>query len=262
MKKIFHKDFFIFSSIILCCLLFFIVSSCGWKGKRKTCRIGIDITFYPLDLKDQQARVNGFVEELLLEMTKYLPIEFAKIQMNWNTIVEGLEENEDGESKYDGIISPMKSYKFNEEKYDFSPVFLQTGPVLITRKKYPQNSLEKMDNEPVGVIQGDKTVVLIQKYPNIILRKYNFIGDILTDLSRGQIDGAVINKLPAIAYLNDLFYGQMKMSAPLTLDGLRLVTLKGKEKKFMEDFSNGLKILKKKGILEKIKKKWELVLRK
>ena len=48
------------------------------------------------------------------------------------------------------------------------------------------------------------------------------------------------------------------MGTPLVEEGLRFLTLKKEEDKLMRLFNSGLKTLEKKGIIAKLKKKWQL----
>ncbi|HAB99552.1 MAG TPA: hypothetical protein DCE71_07015, partial [Parachlamydiales bacterium] len=105
--------------------LVFLIGSCS-AGKRPTFRIGVDPNWYPLNFEAFQPYVNGFTEDLLLEVSKYAGVDFIKMEANWDSLLDGLHEKE-----YDAVLTSLPAYQFNQMKYDFSKNFLDLGPVLV-----------------------------------------------------------------------------------------------------------------------------------
>src|ERR1043166_3717797 len=98
-------------------ILLFTGCSCGGSS-RGVLRVGVDPNWYPIDFGSQTVYVNGYTEDLLIEIARYSGIEFEKIPASWDNLMEGLSEN-----KYDAVLSSMHPYVFNTAKYDFSSNF-------------------------------------------------------------------------------------------------------------------------------------------
>jgi polar amino acid transport system substrate-binding protein len=234
---------------------FFIFSSCNQK-KQSGLRIGIDTSFAPLNFEEMQPYVYGYVSDLLLEISRFSGMEFEKIHANWDDLVAGMAEG-----RYDVIISSMPPYNFNLAKYEFSKSFLDLGPVLVVPSNANYSHLTGLAGELVGVITGDPAVLVIEKYPEVIIRGYNSAPDLLNAVANGSVEAAVLDRLPALNYVRDLYTGRLKIaSAPLTPVGLHTVTLKGETGKFTPLFNQAIDQMQKKKTLEALQKKWRLSL--
>lgn len=232
------------------CILLLMGCSGGSKG---VLRIGVDPNWYPLNFGSQGPYVNGYTEELLLEIARYSGLELERIPANWDTLAEGLQRK-----KYDAILTSMEPYVFNTAKYDFSPPFLELGPVLIVPAESSDSDLTKMQAKRIGVITNDPAVLVAQKCPTLIIRAYPTIPDLLNSLTNGEIDGALLDRIPAVSYVNDLYAGKLKIaSPPLAEKGLRLAAPKGKSS-LVGHFIRALESLKKRKSLAQLQKKWQL----
>jgi polar amino acid transport system substrate-binding protein len=231
-----------------------LLAGCAPPARSGTVRLGIDPSWYPLNFRQQNNYVNGFVDDLLQEIARETGISFERQAANWDTIYSGLKEGQ-----FDAVLAALPPYSYNAAKYDFSQMFLATGPVLITRQHDAYRSLADLKNEVVGYEQGTLSVELLAQEPSLIPRSYPLIPDVLRALADEQIAAAVVDRLPAISYVSDLFSGSLKIaSSPLNATGLRLVALKGKEEKLIAAFDKALKKLDKKKKLEKLRAKWSL----
>jgi len=244
-----------FRTAILCVLSIFILNSCSCgNSARQGLRIGIDANWYPIDFGRQESYINGFTEDLLLEIARYSGIEFQRIPANWDNLFDGMKEK-----KFDAVLSSLPPYDFNAAKYDFSSNFLDLGPVLIVPVDAQHSDLSKMGGELLGVIVGDPSVLILQKYPEIIIRNYNSIPDLLNAIVNGDIEGALLNRIPAVSYVRDLYSGKLKIaSSPLTATGLHLIAIKGKHRHLIQLFDKSLDYFKKKKKLQSLLQKWEL----
>lgn len=234
-------------------LLAFFSTNCS-AVKKTVYRVGIDSNWYPLNFEALQPYVNGFTEDLLLEISRYTGIEWVKLEANWDSLLEGLQEK-----RYDAILTVLPAYGYNQAKYDFSKNFLNLGPVLIVPVNAQLNDLTKLSHEVVGVVMGDPAFLLLQKYPEIIVRKYETVPDLLSAVVTGSIEGALLDRLVASSYLRDLYGEQLKISSEsLTETGLHLISLKGQQKRLIDLFNQTLYQLKKQKKLQALEKKWQL----
>lgn len=231
-------------------LLTLVLLLCGCSsGPRGTMRIGIDTKWYPINFGPQTALVNGYTEDLLLEMARYSGVQFELITANWDTLTDGLREN-----KYDAILTSMPPYEYNTAKYDFSDNFLDLGPVLIVPVDSEALDVSGMKGEMVGVIINDQTALILEKYP-VIIRSYHSIPELLNALAAGEIQGALLSRIPAVNFVRDLYAGKLKIaSAPLSDAGLHLAASKGR----MGTFNKTLEALRKRKTIDALLKKWQL----
>lgn len=229
-------------------LLAVTLASCG-SGSGKVVRIAIDPTWYPLNFGAQQPYVNGFVDELLLEMAQYSNLTFEKIPASGNSLYEGLRAG-----RYDAVLSSLEPYIFNTAKYDFSHNILKLGPVLIGKSPL---HLEKMQGSIIGLVAGDPARVVLEKNPTLILRSYESVPDLLNAVARGDIEAAVLDPVLANRYVEDLYAGVLQIaSPPLTASGLHMVAMK--DSPVVPAFDKALQRIEKKKRLSALLKKWQL----
>lgn len=245
MGKRFSKFFCFFISFIL-----FFSSSCTSSTKGGY-RIGVDPSFYPLNIGLLEKNVYGFVQEVLLEMAEELNVKFFLYKSNPVDLFSDLKNE-----KYDGLVSIRYPYNFEKDQFNFSKSFLQTGPSLITMKEAKYNSLADMKERLIGYITGDAAVLILEKYPELILKTYEDIPTMLNDVQNGFLDGAILPYLIGYNFINNL-YTNLKLLDPLNDEGLRVLSLK-QNPQITKLFDRGLKKLSSKGILQKLQKKWKL----
>jgi ABC-type amino acid transport substrate-binding protein len=226
--------------------------SCGSNSSRGAIRIGIDPLWYPVDFGPQTSYVNGYTEDLLLEMARYSGMRFELITASWDNLVQGLREG-----KYEAIITTLPPYEYNQARYDFSKNFLDLGPVLVVPYGSKKTDLSKFEGDMVGIITGDPSELLIAKHPTIIVRYYSSIPDLLNATAKGDIDAALLNQIPAVNFINDLYAGVLSIAGkPMTDQGIHIVGPKGG----ITSINKNLEALRKKKTLDELQKKWDLSL--
>jgi polar amino acid transport system substrate-binding protein len=245
-KKILISGSFLFLA------LFLLFSSCS--SEKKVCRVGIDVHWYPMDFGQMEPNVYGFIQELLMEISKKVPVNFELVNANWDTLLEGMQEKY---KRYDVVLGSLKPYNFNESLYDFSQVFIQTGPVLVLLKNSDVHSLEQMNRKSLGVVSGDSSVLLAQKQANILIKNYENLPLSLNALAEDQIDGVLAGRVLAFCYVKHLFFNTLKITKPLKEEGLRMIALK-KDKKILEWFDQGFSWLEKENKIHELLVKWDL----
>ena len=231
--------------------LFLASSSCSLDLiHRRAMRVGIDRLWYPIDFGEQNSYVNGFTENLLNEMSKYSGLEFELINANWDNLEQGLKQG-----RYDAILTSIPAYEYNKMKYKFSSNFLDVGPVLIVSVDSKQRDLGHLKGEMVGVLTDDPAARVLEKHPFIVIRQYPNIPALLDSLTKGEIDAALLNQIPAVQYVADLYRDVLMIaSEPLTDKGLHMMG----HPRAVEAFNKSLKTLKRKSTLKSLLKKWEL----
>lgn len=233
-------------------VLMLLLVSCGTKGK--TYRIGIDPSYYPAQLGGKEANIYAFSNELLRAISHEEGVFFETVSMSWDNLIYGLKEHH-----YDGMLSSMMPRATLEKTYTFSDSFLSTGPVLVVRKGMKVSSVKHLKGKEVGVSSLSNEALLIEKYPGVSVHYYTSIPEALDEIIMDQIDGILIDYLPATGYIRNLYFGQVSIATPpLTDAGLRLISLAGEHQELLDVFNRGLEKLRDNGTYEKLLKKWEL----
>jgi polar amino acid transport system substrate-binding protein len=232
----------------LCCL----TVSCGGGTQKTTYRIGVDSTWYPLLLDGKESSLTAFSTELLQEIAKQEKIALTKVSVSWDLLMEGLKKGE-----YSGILFSMPPYNFNQQTYDFSDLYLKTGPVLVVPAAFPFTSFENLSGKEIAVTPDSPGTLILEKYPRILIRNYDSIAKALSDVSTGVIDGAIVDVLPAVSYCQDLYLGKLKIvTEPLNDSGLRLITLHNRAPQLIEAFNEGLEKLMASKEYDRLLMKW------
>jgi ABC-type amino acid transport substrate-binding protein len=241
-----YRNFFLF--FIATCL-FFLGSSCS--RERKIVTIGIDPDWYKENVDKLQSNIFGFVEELLLLISEQTNYEFNRISVNWDALFSELEEG-----KLDACFSSIYLYNFNEDRFDFSNIFLDNSPVLVSREK--NISFEKLSGDIIAIPNDYSSILLLEKNPDIILEKYDSVPIALNNVMNKVTRAVLVNNLTAKTYLKNIYQDKLYSSEPLVNTGIRLIAKKDEQKELINSFNIFLKKLKKDGEFQKLKEKWGL----
>ncbi|MBN2479655.1 MAG: transporter substrate-binding domain-containing protein [Parachlamydiales bacterium] len=239
-------------SLLFLFLIVFLVS-CGKVQHRNS--IAKDSYWYGIALNGQTNLVNGFINDVLIEISKIKNIEIEIVEVNWNNIIWELESQ-----NVAAAFTSMDKFNFNLDKYDFSNDILKTGYSLIQRKNTNFQSLNEMKNKHVGYIRGERSEFLIDQTQDVYGEVYDFIPDMLKDLENDRIEAAILSVIPAYKYVSDLYEETLKInfSDPITDQSIKIMTLKNQNNEFLKILNSGLEDLEKSGKLKDLKIKWGL----
>ncbi len=241
----------VFVFLFFLCLTSF---GCQTTSSVKEKRIGIDASWFPLSIPGRESNVTGFSTELLKAIGKMEKIHITKVTVNWDDLVDGLQKH-----KYEAILCSIPPYAFNRQTYDFSELYLMTGPVLIVSINSKIESLKMLNGKEIAVLPDTKGALLLETTPGVLIRNYDSIPKSLTDVVNGTVDGAIIDVLSAVAYCQDLYQGKVKIATdPLNNEGLRMLALHGDADNLVLQFNRGLNKLKSSGAYDKLLLKWNL----
>lgn len=239
--------------LLLLLAFFFTGCGCGGQNPRTVYRVGIDPNWGPLDFGNQQPYVNGYTEELLLQMARYHGVAFKKSTGDNAKLIAGLKKG-----RYDAVLTSMPPYEFNKAKFDFSQNFLNTGLVLVMNEEAKYSDLSDLSDELVGIVTNSPAALIVEKNPKVIIRTYSSIPETLDAIVAGEIEAAVLPRLPVFAYVRDLYNEKLKIAPePLTKEGLHAIAKKGSGS-FIRMFNKSIERMKKKHSLESLEKKWQL----
>jgi len=230
---------------------------CGCSGKStssSTYEIGIDPSWYPLQLAGHEKNVLAFSIELLTTISRKENLELAVQNMNWNNLLWGLKEQ-----KYNAVLSSLRPYVFYENRFAFSDPYLLTGPVIVTPKNSPIQGLDDLKGKEVAVVRGSSAALILQTTPGIILKGYDSISFALEAIEFGSVNAGALEVLIVQNFIRDLYSDSLEIvGSSLSDEGLRLVSLFHESPLLLKRFNEGLLKLKKSGEYEKLLEKWGL----
>jgi len=237
--------------ILLFFCLFFI--SCQEK-KPKVISIALDKNWYSIATNGQLTHLNGFINDVLLEISKKEKIEFTLTYANYNSLYQGLQQRQ-----YQAIFSAIDMYNFNMAKYDFSKDLIKTGYALIISKNAQYKSLDDMAQTHIGYISTEDSLLILQKYTDIFDQAYISIPKMLSDITKLKLEGAIVSIIPGYKYIVDLYSKELKLVYPLLNEqAIRLITLKDENEEILKIFNSALEKLKKENTYKNLKIKWGL----
>ena len=244
-----------FLSILIVVVSALSLTACSCTMKKKEQRVGVDPSWYPLDLPQRYPNITAFSTDILKGIGKIEHIPFIKVTMSWDNLMSGLKKGE-----YEAILSSMPPYIFNEKIFDFSQVYLPLGPVLVVPANSPITSIKGLDGKRIATLPDTEGALILETQPNILIIPYDSIPNALADIVNETIDGALIDILTASAYCEDIYHGQLKVATPPLNDaGLRLITLHNQDPTLITSFNKGLTQLKRSGEYDKLLSKWGLL---
>ena len=221
---------------------------------KKVYRIGIDPSFYPLELGHKQGNVYAFTMELLRKVGLSENIAMESVAESWDNLLLGLNKG-----KYDAIISSMFETQENKEEFIFSTTLLHTGPVLVVRSDEKVGGISTLDDKFIAVKSVRQEVLVIDNNPSAIVSYYTSVPRVLQDLISNSIDAALIDRLFAATFIKNSFDNKLKIaSAPLSSEGLRVVTKKEGVKNLVKTINQGIDRLYQSEEYENLLNKWDL----
>ena len=239
-------------------LFLLLTFACSSPVKEKTYLIGIDKSFSSLSLEGQESNVLGFSLDLLGAIAKERGLTLERINENSLSLLPALMRGE-----LQGALFVMESYQFLEKTYAYSNLYLETGPVLVTRKNDPSTKLDNLSGKEIAVLEGSNESLLLRESPGVIIRSYSLVSEVLLRVASGELDGALVDYLLADRYIQDLYRTQLAIvTPPLIQKGLRLICLRKDGEPLVREFDKGLEKLKKEGIYKELLTKWSFPYRK
>ncbi|MDN3504426.1 MAG: transporter substrate-binding domain-containing protein [Rhabdochlamydiaceae bacterium] len=239
----------------LFCLFLLLLVGCKPHKPKEFYSVAIDPTFFPIELEGKEIYVLAFTNDLLQEIAHFRNISITKVPKAWDNIVYALKQKQ-----VHAIISGMDPILMNEKTFDFSNLFLQTGPVIVLRKNMKNIDIHRLKNGYIGVIPRSKAALYIETQPNLMAKYYDNNGQICSAIVESEINGGLVDSIPAISYVADLYNQNLLIkSEPMFDEGIRLVTLKDTNSDLLYEFNEGLKELKQNGVYQKLLKKWNLI---
>ncbi len=253
------KPILLISTAIILIIGFFLLIIYGIAPtnlKKKIYYIGIDTTWYPLDLRGKEKNMEGFAGDLLQKISENQGFRLRFITVGPNALFDGLNIG-----SYRGVLSSLTPNFIHKKRYKFSDPFYLVGPVLLTHIDSNVSSYEEMKGKIIGIERKSLNVFEIEKPVEVVLIPYETASEALENLDNNAIDGVIIDALRAHVWADGFYNERLRVAtSPLNNQGLRLITLKGPESiKLIFMLNEGLKQIKEDGTYDKLIDKWDLI---
>lgn len=223
----------------------------------KTYQIAVDDSWWPLRLQDKQYNMTAFIRELTEHIAKQ-----KNLRIHLFTTTSNLFNLADrGEA--DGVISILPPPYPQDEHFIVSDALYQLGFVVVVRTDSTLTNSSDITNRTrrIGIVDSAKVLVHVTDYPNVSFTTFTDIGQAITALDKGYLDGIILDNLKASTILLGLYSGKFKILArPIINEGIELYMKKDKENKnFISFFNEGLSELRENGEYAKLITQWGLV---
>lgn len=235
---------------------FFVAMVCitGCMKPSKSVSIAWDPSWYAISSDAPKDQLNGFFQDLLLELSKESggQIVFQVHQRHFGDLKEGL-----GIGQYEMALYPLSPRPWDGH-YSLSEPLLRTGVVLVVATDGFYRTLKDLKNQQLATLMDDETLNVLSDYPEISTRFYPSVATMLEDLKEGKVQAALVPRLSAMAYLEDLYTNElMIVSAPLTESAILWVSSQ-EHAPLIKNLEELMRRLKEKGLYDMLLQKWNL----
>lgn len=216
---------------------------------------------WQIELLGRERSLIAFTNDLMATIGLENQIRFEWVETNPSYLLRGLDN-----SSYDFILTSIRPNVVNQERYDFSELLFDLGPVLVVREDSQISSLKELKGQPIGVPYGFSSNFNAVRTPGVNLYEmsfvyYNDINHALESLINDSIDGVIMKSIPAYALIQGLYAGKLKIvTAPFNDEGLRIASLKSSS---LEDVINmindSIDKMRKDGTYKALIMKWNLI---
>ncbi|MFV0339318.1 MAG: substrate-binding periplasmic protein [Parachlamydiaceae bacterium] len=218
-------------------------------------KVAIDTTWYPMSFYGRESSITAFSIDVLFSIARREKIQLDLVYSGPKRIAELLDDE-----LVHGILTGMKPDPILEETYYFSEPYYRLGAVLVIRKEDDFTSLLNLPSKRVAVRRNSPILFKVQVDPKATIIPFDSPVGALEQLVRGEVDAVVIDKLLTYLYYGGSYQDKLKVvTLPLTVDGLRLVTLQDSAgEALIEAFNEGLKQIKEEGVYDEFLNQWDL----
>lgn len=242
--------------LVLLLVSTFVIFKCSTTTFSSSYVIARDPSWEPLSILDKETDMRAFSDELLSAIASQEDLTIHLISVKSSALFSDLD-NED----FDGIVTSLIPSPSNMSKYLISDNYFLFGSVLIVRESSTLHSVDQLENKLIGVMRDSSVFSEIQRYPSLIIIPFDSPMAALDSLVRDNIDGVIMDVLPAYFYAKKFYEGQIKIvTNPLTKKGLHLITRNDeRSRRLIEAFNRRLKIFKENGKYDELIQRWDLV---
>lgn len=211
--------------------------------------IGIDATLRPMEYIEE-GKLVGFDVDLGKHLAREMDADIEFRIIAFDTLFNSLDER-----KINMIISAVTMDDERQQKYNFSDPYLNAGQVILTKKEnITIHKLSDLRDKKIATQTGTTNEKEALKYTSdkYVIRYTNFM-EATEALRAGKVD-ALFTDLPNAKVLTSQNSDLKIVGGPFTDEYYGIVFIKGDPS--VTQINETLTILRKKGILSDLEKKW------
>ena len=157
--------------------------------------VGLDDNFPPMGFRDEKNEITGFDIDLAKEATKRMGMEVTFKPIDWSA-----KEAELSGKRVDVLWNGLTITEQRKEKILFTTPYLENHQIIIVTEASPVKAKTDLAGKVVGVQEGSSAVEAIQKDEETAkkikeLRKFGDNVTALMDLSTGRLDAVVVDEV-------------------------------------------------------------------
>ena len=157
--------------------------------------VGLDDNFPPMGFRDEKNEITGFDIDLAKEATKRMGMEVTFKPIDWSA-----KEAELSGKRVDVLWNGLTITEQRKEKILFTTPYRENHQIIIVTEASPVKAKTDLAGKVVGVQEGSSAVEAIQKDEETAkkikeLRKFGDNVTALMDLSTGRLDAVVVDEV-------------------------------------------------------------------
>lgn len=205
----------------------------------------------------EKGQLTGFDIELMQQVAAKIGKTIEFVDMDFGGIIAALQSG-----RVDAAIAGLTPTQERRKAVEFSDIYYEALPALITLKSVPYSSVEDLQNKILGVQMGSTHEKAAQKAIEIgrslTIISLNKIPDLIQDLKAHRVDAILIGSTEAQAIIqaDPMLSIQIPRDIPTTDIGNAIAFPKGSLLK--EPIDKALKDLESDKSMAALKKKWVL----
>ncbi|RQS76728.1 amino acid ABC transporter substrate-binding protein [Burkholderia sp. Bp8963] len=205
----------------------------------------------PFSFIDESGKLNGFDVDIGNRIAGRLGAKPVPVMTAWDGIVGGLLAG-----KYDAIIGSLAITDERLKAVDFSQTYYRSGAQLFVPKGSSVQGIDQLKGKVVGVTLGETYEAWLRKNrPDVQVKTYKGLPDILIDLQNRRIEGFVTDRIAGILTIREKNI-DAKPAGPLLYPEKMGIAVRKDSPKLREAINAALDTLFKDGEYGAISKKW------
>ncbi|MBN3792866.1 ABC transporter substrate-binding protein [Burkholderia sp. Ac-20353] len=205
----------------------------------------------PFSFIDESGKLNGFDVDIGNRIAGRLGAKPVPVMTAWDGIVGGLLAG-----KYDAIIGSLAITDERLKAVDFSQTYYRSGAQLFVPKGSSVQGIDQLKGKVVGVTLGETYEAWLRKNrPDVQVKTYKGLPDILIDLQNRRIEGFVTDRIAGILTIREKNI-DAKPAGQLLYPEKMGIAVRKDSPKLREAINAALDTLLKDGEYGAISKKW------
>lgn len=203
----------------------------------------------------QDKQVDGYLVDLMQEIGKEKRIDIDVVMVPESEIRAIIEKK-----KADGFLSAMPRNFVVDRQYDSSLPLFSSGYLMVVRKDSTKASLDACVNMNVGYTSVSRSYLQSSTHPIWREYLYDTVYGALDDLSKGRIDGVLIDSLN-MQVLSTGYYANMfrVLLPPVSMREIRVFVPHSIEgKKLVDHIDSVVDTFKFRRVMKQLLEYWEL----